>query len=164
MILRKLKLDDGELMLEWMHDPDVVRDLDADFRNKTLEDCERFIQNSWKTERSDVHLAIADDNNIYQGTVSLKKIDYNASNAEFAIVIRKNSMGKGIAIDAMLSILEMGATCFGLKKIYWCVNKNNLRAIQFYNKNHFVRVNNIPKSICDRYMNNPNLIWYCWTI
>ena len=30
-------------MLEWMHDPDAVRYMRADFSGMTLADCERFI-------------------------------------------------------------------------------------------------------------------------
>ena len=44
MNLRKLELKDAPLMLEWMHDPDVVQNMQADFAHKTLSDCENFIR------------------------------------------------------------------------------------------------------------------------
>jgi hypothetical protein len=41
--LRKLKQSDAPLMLEWMHDEDVVHFMKADFQHKTLSDCENLL-------------------------------------------------------------------------------------------------------------------------
>ena len=60
MKLRKLELKDAPLMLEWMHDPDVVRDLQTRFSEKTLQDCESFIRAA-ADMREDCHFAVADD-------------------------------------------------------------------------------------------------------
>ena len=46
MYLRKLELKDAPLMLEWMHDPDVVKNLRADFSSKKIEDAIDFIKRS----------------------------------------------------------------------------------------------------------------------
>ena len=46
MHLRKLRKQDAPLMLEWMHDESVVRDLQANFAAKTLEDCLAFIESA----------------------------------------------------------------------------------------------------------------------
>ena len=43
MYLRKLKIKDAPLMLEWMHDDSVVHDLHTNFASKTLDDCKAFI-------------------------------------------------------------------------------------------------------------------------
>ncbi len=162
MNLRRLELSDGALMLEWMHDLEVVKDLNTDFRSKTIEDCETFIKGSWENTQENLHLAIVDDRNVYQGTVSLKEIDLLAYNAEFAITIRRCAMGRGLAISAMNSILNLGKERLGLKKIYWCVDLNNIRAVRFYDKNKFNRTCEVPKSILGRYSHHSNLIWYCW--
>ena len=47
MKLRKLELKDASQMLEWMHDEDVIKNLQADFLSKTLKDCQEFIVSSW---------------------------------------------------------------------------------------------------------------------
>ena len=39
MYLREFKQKDAPLMLEWMHDPSVVENLQTDFGSKTIEDC-----------------------------------------------------------------------------------------------------------------------------
>lgn len=46
MKLRKLKIKDALLMLEWMHDESVTMHLKTDFRNKTEDDCVSFISSS----------------------------------------------------------------------------------------------------------------------
>ena len=136
MKLRRLRQQDAERMIEWMHDPFVVETMHTDFMSKRIEDCRFFIDNSICGR--DIHMAIADDNDVYKGTVSLKHISGGA--AEFAIVLCRDAMGKGYSIWAMNEILKMGFDDMGLEEIYWCVAANNSRAIRFYDKNHFKRV------------------------
>lgn len=137
MNLRKLELKDAPLMLEWMHDPDVVQNMQADFAHKTLSDCENFIRVS-HTDDKNLHLAVVDDNNTYMGTVSLKNIENDA--AEFGITVRKNAMGKGFSKYAMSEIIRIGLEELNLKSIYWCVSPENKRAVKFYDKNGYMRI------------------------
>ena len=39
MHLRRLERKDAPLMLEWMHDRNVIKDLNTDFASKTIDDC-----------------------------------------------------------------------------------------------------------------------------
>ena len=137
MRLRKLELKDAPLMLEWMHDETVVKDMQADFSSKTLEDCNHFILSSNDT-RKNLHLAIVDENDEYMGTVSLKNIEEDK--AEFAITVRKNAMGKGYSRFGMREIIKIGLEDMNLSSIYWYVDKNNQRAIKFYDKNGYQRI------------------------
>ena len=137
MKLRKLSLDDASLMLEWMHDTDVVEHLQTDFMSKTIEDCKKFIESSIN-DKKNIHLAIADEDDMYMGTVSLKNIEKD--NAEFGITIRTAAMGKGYSKYAIMEMLLYGFNELKLKKIFWCVSPLNLRAIRFYDKNNFRRV------------------------
>lgn len=137
MKLRRLELEDAPLMLEWMHDKSVVEDLRTDFAKKTMEDCVRFIENSWKDEEN-YNLAIADASDTYMGTVSLKNI--RQKTAEFGITIRSCAMGKGYSLEAMRRILTYGFEEKNLDQIYWCVATENKRALRFYDKNGFQRV------------------------
>ena len=68
-----LELVDAPLMLEWMHDLDVVKNMKTNFVSKSLDDCLLFIKQAQNTSEN-LHLAIADEANIYMGTVSLKHI------------------------------------------------------------------------------------------
>lgn len=136
MRLRKLKLEDAYLMYEWMHDTDVVKNMQTNFLKKTIEDCEEFIKNSENEEN--INLAIVDENDEYMGTVSLKHI-INKS-AEFAITVRKKAMGAGFSIFGMKEIIRIGFEKYNLSEIYWCVSKKNVRALRFYDKNGYSRV------------------------
>lgn len=136
MRLRELEIGDACRMLEWMHDPFVVEKMQTDFLSKTMEDCRSFILNS--KDKNNIHLAIADDDNRYMGTVSLKHL--SETNAEFAITVRRDAMGKGYSIWAMREIIRRGFEEYGLTDIYWCVAPDNARALRFYDKNAFPRV------------------------
>ena len=137
MKLRKLELKDAPLMLEWMHDKSVVEDLRTNFLDKTIEDCERFIKNSWDDEEN-WNVAIVDETDTYMGTVSLKQI--KEKSAEFGITVRACAMGKGYSIWAMQEALREAFEMRGLEMVYWCVSPDNKRAVRFYDKNKFVRV------------------------
>ncbi len=137
MKLRKLKMDDAPFMLEWMHDESIVCDLNRDFSAMTITDCQNFIQNSEDT-KVHMHLAIVDDKDEYQGTVSLKHIEKGT--AEFGITIRSCAMGKGFSRLAMQEIFSIAKEKLGLHLVYWCVSPNNKRALRFYDKNGYKRV------------------------
>lgn len=124
-------------MLEWMHDKSVVEDLRTNFLNKTIEDCENFIKKSWN-DKENWNVAIADENDIYMGTVSLKQI--KEKSAEFGITVRACAMGKGYAIGAMKEALRVAFEERGLEMVYWCVSPENKRAVRFYDKNEFTRI------------------------
>lgn len=137
MHLRKLKQEDAPLMLEWMHDQSVVKDLQANFVAKTLDDCNAFIKAA-EDGTKNLHLAIVNDDDEYMGTVSLKDIEDGT--AEFAITIRKCAMGHGYSRDGMAAIIKMGFDELNLSKIFWCVDPVNQRAVRFYDKNGYQRV------------------------
>lgn len=159
MRLRKLELKDAPLMLEWMHNEDVVSKLGTNFAEKTLEDCENFISSSLIDDKN-LHLAIVDENDEYMGTVSLKHIDKKNRTAEFAITVRKSAMGKGFSKFGMQEILRIGLEELELQNIYWCVSIKNERAVRFYDKNGYNRTDNIPQEILSFYENNSELYWY----
>ena len=153
MKLRKLELKDAPLMLELMLDETVVKDMKADCSSKTLEDCNHFILSS-KDTRKNLHLAIVDENDEYMGTVSLKNIEEDK--AEFAITVRKYAMGKGYSRFGMREIIKIGLEDMNLSSIYWYVDKNNQRAINFYDKNGYQRIS--PEIIGGGYQQNLYLV------
>lgn len=134
MKLRKLEKKDAPLMLEWMHDPSVVENMQVDFAHKTIKDCYTFIEAAQDTTVN-MHLAIVNDSDEYMGTVSLKNID--AESAEFAITIRKEAMGKDYSRCGMAEIIRIGFDDLKLTRIYWCVSPENIRACKFYDKNGY---------------------------
>ena len=160
MQLRKLEQRDAPLMLEWMHDENVVCHLGANFAAKTIDDCRRFIEMS-QSDETDLHLAVVDDNDEYMGTVSLKHIDRENRWAEFAITVRACAMGKGFSRWGMAQILELGLKEQGLEQIYWCVSPKNERAVRFYDKCGYRRINSVPEQISACY-EGMELYWYVY--
>ena len=145
-----------------MHDPDVVGHLAANFAEKTLEDCQRFI--AWANDtQEDLHLAVVNDHDEYMGTVSLKHI-HNGT-AEFAITVRACAMGKGYSTDGMAAILKHGIENLQLNAIYWCVSQKNLRAVRFYDKNGYCRTQDVPSHIQEAYSTAQlaDFIWYIYS-
>lgn len=157
MNLRKLEMKDAPLMLEWMHDADATKDLRADFASKTLADAEAFIRASWE-DKENIHLAVVSDTNEYMGTVSLKHV--MDGTAEFAITIRRVAMGRGYSAFAIHSIMERAFQEYGLSLVYWCVDKSNVRAVRFYDKNLYHEMPDPPAFAVKRYENMPDLKWY----
>lgn len=141
--LRKLELKDADKMLTWMLDDSVVHYMGADFSKKTITDCETFILSS-HTDSNNLHMAIVNDDDQYQGTVSLKNINRENSCAEFAIAVTKEAMGKGYSKYGMHEIIKIGLEALMLNQIYWYVSPQNKRAIKFYDKNGFTRIFEIP--------------------
>lgn len=158
MKLRKLELRDAPLMLEWMHDKSVVENLRTDFMSKTMEDCEAFILSS-QNDQKNLNLAIADENDTYMGTVSLKNITDRS--AEFGITVRRTAMGKGYSKAAMDAIFKTGFEELGLEQIYWCVSPENKRAVCFYDKNGYERVE-AEKLIITGGYSREQIAFYLW--
>ena len=136
MRLRKLKEEDAEGMMEWMHDPDIQQYFRFPAQDKTYEDVLDFIHKAETTpiDGRDMHFAVADENDEYLGTISLKNIDMSARKAEYAICLRKCAQGKGIAFWATNQILKMAFEKYHFQRIYLNVLSDNKRAIRFYEK------------------------------
>lgn len=158
--LRTLQQKDAPLMLEWMHDKTVVEYLSTNFASKTIEDCEKFIEYSWQDENN-LNLAIADEDDNYLGTVSLKHIDRTVKTAEFAITMRSSAMGTGASAFGMAGILKKGLNEQQLNEIYWCVSKDNHRARKFYDK-RYTTTDSVPSNILSNYSREQleNFLWY----
>ena len=177
-MIRGLKSEDAPLMLEWMLDSSVVKMMNRNFSEMTLEDCNSFIEKNKLPsdvdkdglveelkKRGCAHLAIVDISDEYLGTVSLKNIDTESGTAEFAITIRSSAMGTGASAVGMSDILTLGHREMGLGIIYWYVNKENQRAIKFYDKCSYTRctVSDLERfgvKLEDDLKNNPSYQWY----
>lgn len=161
MKVRKLEEKDAPFMLEWMHDEDVVKYMSANFTEKTIDDCRKFISFSNDTNR-DLNLAIVNESDEYMGTVSLKHINLLEKTAEFAITVRKIAMGKGYSSYGMKEIIRIGLEEFGLRNIYWCVQAINVRAVKFYDKNGYKKTEDIPEHILKEYTKSQieQFVWY----
>ena len=136
--LRELQEKDAPLMLEWMHDPEIQKCFQRDMIAMSLQDAENFCRLSKTGQKLEegqcYHYAIVNEYDEYIGTISLKNINLKAKSAEYAISIRRQAQGKGIAKEATYLILKKGFNELGLHRIYLHVLANNERALKFYEK------------------------------
>ena len=125
-------------MLEWMHDADIQKSFKRRMTDSTIEDVLAFIRKASSTDNvsngTSLHYAIADQADEYLGTVSLKNIDLENGNAEFAIVTRKEAHGKGIGHEATILLLKKAFNEIGLQRVYLNVFSNNDAAIRLYER------------------------------
>lgn len=133
MYLRKLCKKDAEFMLEWMKDPELTGNFRFSTDNVTFDSVTAFIEAN-SGEGQNLHYAIAEDNDEYLGTISLKAINHIDKNAEYAIALRKVAIGTGVAFNATKLIIDIAFNELKLKKVYLNVLAENTRAIRFYEK------------------------------
>lgn len=136
MRLRKLEEKDTAGMLEWMHEEETQKIFRRNMLEKTKEEVLEFINNAeiYPTEKKSIHYAIVNSADEYEGTVSLKNIDRENKNAEYAISMRKEARGTGSAYEATEEILKIAFEEIRLERVYLNVLEKNKRAIYFYEK------------------------------
>lgn len=159
MKLRKLMPKDAERMLEWMKDPSINRFFRFDAEKMTIDSVLEFIQSAQDTKYN-MHLAIVDDNDNYVGTVSLKNIDYEALNAEYAISTCASVHGTGVAFEATREILRIAFEELKLHRVYLNVLEDNQRANRFYQKFGFTYEGQFREHLMLRSGELKNLNWY----
>lgn len=140
MKLRTLELKDASGMVEWMTDPQINKFFRFEIKDITIESAEQFIRKAREEgeQGKTYHYAIADEQDRYLGTISLKNIDGIVKSAEYAISLRKAAQGRGIASWATESILRMAFEEMGLQRIYLNVLSENYNAIRLYEKMGFL--------------------------
>lgn len=129
--LRPLEDRDAPFMLEWMQDPAIACFFRFDAASMTAEKCRAFIASA-NRETDSRHYAIADENDEYLGTISLKHIENGR--AEYAISTRKCAHGSGAALQATRESLRIAFDELGLDTVYLNVLTENQRANAFYRK------------------------------
>ena len=139
IMLRPLKKQDANFMLEWMHDRKCQKGFKKNMLDMTLLDAENFcIDNSKQiselSEGLSVHFAIVNEKDEYLGTISLKNISLVDKNAEYAVVIRPGMQGKSIALKASQLLLEKAFLDYQLHRVYLTVLEDNEIAIELYEK------------------------------
>lgn len=157
MILRSLIIEDAKYMMEYINDDEISSNFKFTRYPFSQQNFRNFIEKSW-SDSTNIHFAIVTDE--YAGTVSLKNINKIDRTAEYAIVVRKNKWGTGIAKEATNQIINYGFNTLNLEKIYLNVLSNNIRANKFYEKMGFELEGTFKNHV---FINGKyeNLNWYC---
>ena len=140
MKLRQLKQADIDGMLDWMHDPKVNKYFRFNAANATRDTVDAFIKEAQvaANNNSDYHFAIVNDDDEYMGTVSLKHIDNEKKEAEYAIAVRSKFHHMGVGSFATKSILDFAFNELNLESVYLNVLSENTGAKKLYEKMGFV--------------------------
>ena len=123
-------------MFDCLKDADITKFMMIDSESITIEACADFIADSFNN--NNCHFAIVDNDDSWNGTISLKNIDYESKQAEYAIITPSYVHGKGFSYAATIEILEYAFYTLGLNRVYLNVVKDNIRANAFYKKVGFV--------------------------
>ena len=132
-MLRDLELRDAKAMYETMCDTNVNAFMNIDGAKSSLKSCENFIKKA-NANPNFKHFAITDDEDIWVGTISLKNIDNEVNQAEYAIITSSKVHGKGYAYNATKELLNYAFNDLNINRIYLNVLKDNIRANKFYLK------------------------------
>lgn len=131
--LRPLQEKDAPRMVEMMQDAQTIRYLQIGGPDYTLETALGFIGRT-KDESRHLHRAVVDENDVYQGTISLKNIDRDKEEAEYAISMHPEAQGKGAAAAGTKAIVALAFNELQLRRVYLNVLQENERANRFYQK------------------------------
>lgn len=153
-------MEDAKYMYEWMSNPDITQTFYMDFSKKTIDDARKFINNSLDSSSENVYFAIANDEDEYMGTVTLKNFDYKNQHVELSIVLREKAFGKGYAWFGIKAIIEKAFNDYAVDSIYWEIKRSNKRAERFFDKHHFKEAIDIPSEIKARYPSDTDIKWY----
>ena len=157
-MLRKLELKDASLMYQTISDESVTKYMNISGKDNSIERCENFIRSSWD-DLDNVHFAITDEDDSWVGTISLKHIDRDVNQAEYAIVTSGQVHGKGFAFKATQELLDYAFNVLKLNRVYLNVLTTNARANKFYLKCGFVLEGTFRESINVKGQIN-DLNWY----
>jgi diamine N-acetyltransferase len=157
--LRPLMEKDAQRMVEMMHDSVTTRYLQIGGPGYTEDTALGFIR-SCTDESKHLHRAVVDENDVYQGSISLKNMDREKLEAEYAISMHPQAQGKGAAKAATAGILELAAQ-LGLNRVYLNVLAENERANRFYQKVGFRYTHSTEMAFRGE---QKTLHWYEWTV
>jgi diamine N-acetyltransferase len=157
--LRPLKEKDAPRMLEWMNDPDSTQFLKIGGKTYTIEDTLSFIKNA-EDESKYFHRAIVNNNDEYLGTISLKNIDYEKKEAEYAIAMHPDARSTGAALWATQTIFGLAKSNLNLRRIYLNVLEGNIRANKFYKKLEVIGLKNYKKTRTTINRSIHTMLWY----
>lgn len=138
--LRPISLDDIDLALSWINDPEVTQTLMTGRYPMTREAERKWLEDHMKVSATDIIYTIEKLDGTYLGGITLFNIRPVEHHAEVGISIGiKSEWGKGYGREAMELMLRYGFAELNLHLIYLHVHADHPRAVRLYEKIGFVR-------------------------
>ena len=135
--LRPLELRDLDHLMEWVNDPDVVKNF-ANFQAPISREREqRWLEDILASERDKV-FAVETPTGEYLGNIGLHQIDWPTRSARAALILgSKEHWGEGYAQGAMAELLRIAFEQYNLHKVWLVVWQENAKARHIYEKMGF---------------------------
>ena len=135
--LSPINLDDYELYVKWLNNPNITQYLDINDSLITLSKEKELLDNIGNEEFTFAIIKKEDDTLL--GNVGVTKIDYKNGKAELGIFIgEEDNLSKGYGSEAIKLIINFAFNEIRLHNIMLTVFSNNARAIKAYTKCGFV--------------------------
>lgn len=147
VILRPFQIEDGQLMLKFMNDPEIryftgsdASDEDANTPISEEESAQILEWYKTRNEKDDrLDLAIIDkENHNVVGEVVFNEYDEDTQSVNFRILIGEKGRGKGLGTEATELFIQYGFETLALQRIELEVYSFNPRAEMVYQKVGFI--------------------------
>jgi len=119
--------------VSWLHDPQVIRYSDNQYRHFSLESQKKYVQSC--IDSPDMMLWGVFFGDIHIGNVVLDNIDFNHLRSEVTYLLGdQNYWRRGIATHAVKHVIAYTQFVLGLKKLYAGVAEQNIASIKVLQK------------------------------
>lgn len=157
--IRSIEKKDITPMYELFCQSDISSVVDCSYPD-TKEELFKFLENI-VDKADEKHFAIVNSDDEFEGLVCLRHINSSEKRAALSIIVKPEVFTKGYAWFGMVETLKYGFNTLGLERIYWCVHKNNLRALRFFRKHGFNTISEqIPKMITGLFSHSDELVCF----
>lgn len=105
--LRPIEMNDLDLLMEWVNDPEVVGNFNDLGKIITREEEQKYLQRIVASDKDQLYAIETADGN-YVGNIGLHDIDQVRKSARFGLIIgKKQYWGQGYAQSAIQALLEV---------------------------------------------------------
>ncbi|MEZ4236411.1 MAG: GNAT family N-acetyltransferase [Myxococcota bacterium] len=136
--LRPICVDDVDAVLEWVNDPDVVRNFAGMAETITREQELAYLQRMVASEVDRLY-AVVDPDGRYLGNVGVHQIYWPARNGRLGLVLARHAHGRGYGTAALRTICAVGFRVLQLHKLWLVHYADNARMAHLAGKLGFVR-------------------------
>src|SRR3989338_10821220 len=134
LYLRPLKLKDIDLVMTWVNDPKVIKNLQHFNKKFTRKEEQAFIRKSLKSKNDFIFSIFRKSDNGYIGQGAINQIIWENKLGRLSLIIKKEHWGKGYAQQAIPLILRFAFNQLKLHKVWLMVYATNNKTKHIYMK------------------------------
>jgi len=157
--IRAIEKKDLNAMFELCSQSEISNLIDCSYPDSKEELLDFLEKTADKADEK--HFAIVNSDDEFEGLCCLRHINTSENRAALSIIVKPDVYTKGYAWFGMVETLKYGFNTLGLEQIYWCVQKDNQKALRFFRKHGFNTLDkDIPKIIVKQFGNSEDLVWF----